>query len=201
MLVAHLMPGYFVAVKSQPQWKPAWSKQQKAVLWIAALSSTVAPDLDVIYNALFRGFFNHSTLWTHSIFVYLGIGLCWLLLHRTGRWSYLQTVIGLGAAGGLSHLVLDVVSHGTPLLYPVSLYMFGAPSMRVLKGGVLGYISDPIFLAEPFLLALPVAHWIVTRHPTRRVMKLALIGLVSGVAVFSAIFLLLLPTLQSIIKI
>ena len=201
MLAAHLVPGYFAAVKSQSHWKPEWDKKQRTVLWIVALGSTIAPDLDVVYNALFRGFFNHSTLWTHSIFVHLAICLGWWLLGRSKRWPCLHTLAGLVVAGGLSHLVLDVVSHSTPLFYPLSLYMVGAPPMRVLQGGALGYITDPIFLAEPVLLALPAAHWIISRQPTPQVMKLALLGLVGGVIVFAAIFLLLLPTLQSIITI
>ena len=201
MLAAHLAPGYFAAVKSQSQWKPEWNREQRAVLWIVALGSTIAPDLDVVYNALFRGFFNHSTLWTHSIFVYLVICLGWWLLGRSKRWPYFHTLAGLVVAGGLSHLFLDVVSHGTPLFYPLSLHMVGAPPLRVLQGGFWGYITHPIFLAEPVLLALPVAHWIIRRGLSPRATKLALLGLVSGVIVFSAIFLSLLPVLQSIVVI
>ena len=83
------------------------------LLWGAALGSTILPDTDVFYNVLFRGFINHSVLWTHSLFVYLTIGLVWLLLSKMGRWPYLQMLIGLTAIGGLSHLVLDVIAHGT----------------------------------------------------------------------------------------
>ena len=199
MLAAHLVPGYFAAVKSQLHWKPEWNKKHRTVLWLVALSSTIAPDLDVIYNALFRGFSNHSTLWTHSLFAYLAICLGWWLLGRSKRWLYFYTLAGLVIAGGLSHLVLDVVSHSAPLFYPLSLYMVGAPPMRVLQGGALGYITHPIFLAEPVLLALPVAHWIICHQPTPRVMKLALVGLFGGIIAFAAIFLLMLPTLQRII--
>jgi uncharacterized membrane protein len=155
------------------------------------------PDLDVIYNALFRGFFNHSTLWTHSLFPYLGLLFVWWLLRRIGRWPYLQTMIGLLTLGGLSHLVLDVVSHSTPLLYPFSLQMFGAPSSRVLEGGLWAYLTDPIFLMEPFLITLAVGHWIAQhRKVTPKLKKIMLIGLVSGLAVFTLAFLLLLPILQ-----
>jgi hypothetical protein len=199
MLAAHLVPGYFAVVNSQRQWRADWNAKQRVILWMAALISTFAPDLDVIYNTLFRGFANHSILWTHSLFVHLGIGLCWWLLRRNGRWPYLQTLVGLVAVGGLSHLVLDAVSHGTPLLYPVSLHMFGAPSIRVLEGGFWAYITDPIFLTEPFLLALVAAHWTVSRKPAPRVKKLALFGLIGGVTIFTVTFLLLLPTLQSIV--
>jgi membrane-bound metal-dependent hydrolase YbcI (DUF457 family) len=201
VLAAHLAPGYFAAVKSQSLWKPEWGRKQRILLWIVALSSTIAPDLDVIYNVLFRGFFNHSTLWTHSIFAYIVLCLGWWLLGRNKRWFYFHTLVGLAVVGGLSHLVLDVISHGTPLFYPLSLYMVGAPPQRVLQGGVLGYITHPIFLAEPILLAVPVAHWLMRRGFSTRVTKLALLALASGVIVFSAIFLSLLPVLQSVVVI
>jgi membrane-bound metal-dependent hydrolase YbcI (DUF457 family) len=201
LLAAHLVPGYFAAVASQSQWQLAWNKKQRSILWVAALASTVIPDSDVIYNWLFRGFFHHSTLWTHSLFVHLGIGLCWWSLRRIRRWPYLQMLMGLVALGGLSHLVLDVVSHSTPLFYPLSLYMVGAPSTRVLEGGVLGYMTDPIFLSEPLFLAVAIAHWIVSRKPTPRVTKLVLCGLFAGLVIFSGTFLLLLPTLQRLIEI
>ncbi|MCZ7546587.1 MAG: metal-dependent hydrolase [Anaerolineae bacterium] len=159
--------------------------------------STFVPDLDVVYNALFRGFINHSTLWTHSLFVHAGIGFSWWLLRRFGRWPFLQTLIGLVAVGGFSHLILDILSHGTPLLYPLSLHMFGAPSTRVLEGGFWAYASDPIFLAEPFLLAVAAAHVVTHRRLASRTQKLALVGLASGLAVMTILFLLLLPTLQN----
>ncbi len=102
---------YFAVMASQPHWRAGWSKEQRVMLWVVAFCSTFAPDLDVIYNWLFRGFFNHSVLWTHSIFLHLGICLCWWLLRRSGRWPYVQVLLGLAAIGGLSHLALDVVSH------------------------------------------------------------------------------------------
>jgi len=75
MLIAHLVPGYFAADHSQKTWPAEWSNNQRRWLWTAALVSTFAPDMDVIYNALFRGFINHSWLWTHSLFLHLGVGL------------------------------------------------------------------------------------------------------------------------------
>jgi hypothetical protein len=87
----------------------------------------------------------------------------------------------------------------TPLLYPMLLYMVGAPSRHALEGSVWGYMTDPIFLSEPFLLALAAVYWLVRRKPAARIMKLATFGLVSGLVAFTAIFLLLLPALHSII--
>jgi len=68
MLLAHLVPAYFACDRSEAHCNPEWSTNQRAVLWIAALGNTAAPDLDVMYNAVFRGFFGHTTLWTHSLF-------------------------------------------------------------------------------------------------------------------------------------
>lgn len=199
MLVAHLVPGYFAAVWSRPYWNLQWSRNQRVGLWIAAFGSTVAPDMDVVYNMVFRGFFGHATLWTHSIFVHLGIVLGWLLLCCIGRLPYLQMLVGLVVIGGLSHLFLDVISHSTPLFYPFSLRMIGAPSTRVLEGKLWGYLTDPIFLLEPLLLGLAAAHWTLTnRKATPRIKRIALVGLVSGIALISGAFLLLLPALQRI---
>jgi len=167
------------------------------LLWVAALGSTVAPDLDVVYNAFLRGFVNHSLLWTHSLFVHLSIVLCWWLLHRIGRWPYLQTLVGLVALGGLSHLVLDMVAHSTPLLYPFSLMMFGIPPARIVEGGVWAYMTDPLFLLEPLFLTLAAAYWTLSRKPTPRVRTLTLIVLTSGLVSFTVMFLLLLPMLQT----
>ena len=159
MLLAHLVPGYFAAALSQPRWQSHWRTEQRALLWAVALGSTFAPDLDVIYNLLFRGFINHSLLWTHSLWPQLSLGVLWWLLWRTGRWPYLQTLLWLAVIGGLSHLVLDVIVHGTPLFYPLSLAMIGYPPARVVVGGFWAYITDPIFLGEPLLWTLLIIHW------------------------------------------
>ena len=92
MLIAHLVPGYFAAAKMAARQAVEWSRWQHFGIWAVALGSTAAPDSDVLYNAIFRGFFNHTWLWTHSLFPYLGIGLFWLLLRLSGRWQYLQTL-------------------------------------------------------------------------------------------------------------
>jgi membrane-bound metal-dependent hydrolase YbcI (DUF457 family) len=199
LLIAHVVPGYFAAAHLQTPWEQVWSKRQRTVLWAVALISTVAPDFDTLYNGFFRDYVGHSLPWTHSIFVYLSAVLLWWLLGRTRRWPYLRTLVGLVAIGGLSHLFLDVVSHGTRLLYPVSSVFIGAPSPRVSEGGYLEYLTDPIFLAEPLLLAAAAAHWIIHRRLAPRITRWALVGLASVVIVFSADYLLWLPTLQRMV--
>ncbi len=196
MLLAHLAPGYFAAAHARPGWEPDWGRAKRSLLWTVALGSTIAPDLDVIYSVLFRGVFHHTTLWTHSVFVYIPVGVIWWALARMGRHPYLRALIGLIAVGGASHLLLDVASHGTPLLYPFTLTMFGWPPARVLAGGLRAYVTDPIFLAEPALLALAAAHWVVASQPAPWVRRLVLWGLGCGLGAFTAAFLVALPRLQ-----
>lgn len=198
MLVAHLVPGYFVTVQSRSYWQPEWSTAQNALLWMVGLGSTVIPDFDVVYNVLFRGFFNHSVLWTHSLFVPAIVLLIWWVLQRTRCWPYLQKLTWLMAMGFLSHLLLDVIAHGTPLLYPVSMVIFGAPPTRVVEGGIWAYLTDPIFLLEPFLLTLMAIHWIMY-YPNQRTRTVGLVMLITGLGTFTLSFLLLLPKLQKLV--
>jgi membrane-bound metal-dependent hydrolase YbcI (DUF457 family) len=196
LLVAHLVPGYFATVLTQPHWRPEWGRDRRTSLWIAALGATVVPDTDVVLNVLSGSYINHSTLWTHSLFVHLSVASIWLLLWRKGRWPYLTMLVGLVTLGGLSHLMLDIIAHGTPLLYPLSSTLIGLPSERVVKGGLWAYLSDPIFLLEPALIALAMVHWIVQRRWSSRLTKWA-VGSVVGVALtFGVIFLIALPRLQ-----
>ncbi len=197
MLIAHLVPGFLGASKSRTGWRPQWTRRERTLLWAGALVSTFAPDMDVIYNALFRGFISHSTLWTHSLFVHLAVGSIWLILKRTGRYSYLQTLAGLVALGGLSHLALDVLSHGTPLLYPLSMAVIGFPSQRIAHGGFWTYITDPIFLAEPMLLALAFGYWVLHLRAGPRLKKMLLVGTVGGLVLFVGAFISALPMLQA----
>jgi membrane-bound metal-dependent hydrolase YbcI (DUF457 family) len=199
MLAAHLVPGYIVTAQTQKDWSPKWGKTQRALLWVVGLGSTFAPDLDVLYNALFRGFFNHSTLWTHSVFVYLGFGLVWLVLYSLNCWRYMKTAVGLIAVGGLSHLLLDAVAHGTPLLYPVSMVYVSIAPERVVEGGVWAYLTDPIFILEPFLFGVAFLHWIRRREipPTRKT-RISW-WVVSGLMVFAVVFALALPRLQKVV--
>lgn len=157
MLVAHLVPGYLAAAAVKPA--PHWTRDQRRVMWAVALGSTVFPDFDVIYNTLLRGFVNHSLLWTHSVFVWAGLGVLWGLLRGADRWPYSRMLFGLIAVGGLSHLGLDMIAHNTPLFYPLSNRMIGIAPARVVEGGLGAYLTDPVFLLEPLLLLGALAHW------------------------------------------
>jgi membrane-bound metal-dependent hydrolase YbcI (DUF457 family) len=159
MLVAHLVPGYAAVIAARQQWPGEWNRAQRAALWIVALGSTAAPDSDVIFNLLAHGRAYHSILWTHSLFVHLGIALIWWLLRIRGRSWYLQTLVGLIAIGGLSHLLFDVIAHSTPLFYPFSMTMIGLAPAHIVQNGLQGYLTHPLVLFEPALIGLAVWHW------------------------------------------
>ncbi len=198
MLLAHLAPGYFAAVRSRPSWNTQWNSPRRVLLWAVALGSTAAPDLDVIYNSLFRGFINHSTLWTHSLFLCLFLGFIWWILSYNKKWLFLQTCIGLAAFGWFSHLVLDLFSHGTTLFYPFSmLFVGGVAPARVVQGGLWAYITDPIFLFEPLLLSLVIIHWAWTQNWPVRKRKLLVATTVIGLILFGIVFILSLGYLQA----
>lgn len=200
MLIAHVVPGYFAALESRGRWRPEWGKRRRTLLWLVAFGSTIAPDLDVVYNALFRGFINHSILWTHSLFAYLSVLLVFRLLKQVKRWPYVQMLTWLTVMGGLSHLLLDVISHGTPLLYPVSLAMFGMPPARVVQVGLWAYVTDPIFLFEPCLLGLGAMHWIRHHVHNQQAQRVCLVVLTVGLGIFMVSFVLLLPVFRGAIS-
>lgn len=174
-----------------------WNMARRAMMWSVALGSTIAPDLDVVRNILFRGFFNHSTLWTHSIFVYLVFGLLWFGCRRSQKLAYFATLMGIIAVGGLSHLILDLVAHGTPLFYPLSMMGFGIAPQRVVDGGVWAYLTDPIFLLEPLLIGIAICHWISYRESMPlKTRKLLFVVVVCGILVSALAFVASLPRLQ-----
>ncbi len=199
MLVAHLVPGYFTVIHSRKYWESTWNNIQRTLLWIIALGSTITPDIDVIYNIFFRGVFRHQTLWTHSIFIYMVFGGLWVMLRACQRWTYIRTIAGLMAIGGLSHLLFDLISHGTPLFYPLTMIGFEIAPQRVVHGGVLAYLTDPIFLLEPILLSVIIIHWIFSQKLSSSSKKSLLIMTISSVLILMAIFYLCLPILQNMV--
>ena len=74
--------------------------------------------------------------------------------------------------------------------------MVGAAPTRVVEGGFLAYVTDPIFLIEPFFLILVPVYWILNHKSISQAYRLTLIGLVGGWVLFAITFLLLLPVLQ-----
>ncbi len=150
MLIAHVVPGYFAIELTKQQWDDSWSQPQRWFLGGLALASTIWPDTDVVYNILIRGFANHSTLWTHSLWVYLGLAVASVLCFKM-RLKYAAWCWAFMAWGGFSHLILDAIAHKTPLLYPLSTQMIGIAPESVVEGGITAYIQHPLFLLEIIL--------------------------------------------------
>lgn len=197
MLFAHLVPGYFAAELSQPYWNPQWGVGHRVVLWGVAFGSSVLPDSDVVYNVAFRGFINHSTLWTHSVFVYGIFAILGLGLYLAHRWQFLQFILGLTALGGFAHILLDVVSHGTPSFYPVSMMFVTLAPRRVMVGGFWAYITDPIFLLEPLLISFTLVY-IVWHLRISRVLRIFGVGVITTAwLALSIIFIVSIPALQT----
>lgn len=159
MLFAHAVPGYLIAIASEPHWGTEWTPVQRRVLWATALASTVLPDADVVYNAVFRGFMNHSILYTHSIFPYGLLAIISIGLYAAQKGKFLQILLMLIALGGLSHLTLDVIAHNTPLFYPLSNTMIGNAPAQITNGGIFDYVRHPLFLLEPVLIMLGIYFW------------------------------------------
>lgn len=196
MLLAHIVPAYFAVDVLKPKWSREWGRWQRVILWIVAIGSTIAPDSDVIINVLTKGFAGHSTLWTHSIIPYLVLGLGCMMLKRAKRAPLLSMCITLVLVGGLSHLVLDVIVHGTPLLYPINLTMFGFPPRAVVEGGLVAYLTHPILLLELILVGLVAAHWIAGRSQRIRSRNSWLLALSVGIGLVAITYCVLLPWLR-----
>ena len=154
MFVAHLVPGYFEASTLESAWDMEWSPLQRNVLWAVALGSTVVPDVDVVYNLIFRGFFNHSTLYTHSLLTYLIPLFLWAICKFVFEWGYTAMLFLLVAIGGLSHVFLDAIVHNTPLLYPLTDQTFGTGPKTIGENGVSAYVTHPIILLEVVMIAV-----------------------------------------------
>lgn len=197
MLIAHLVPGYFIGVNAQKNWGDSWTSTQRRILWTVAFAGTFLADTDVIVNILFHGIFNHSTLLTHSLFPVLMFTLLSAICKYILRIPYISTALSLLALSWLSHLFLDALVHKTPLLYPLSSAMIGYAPPRVYAGGFWYYLTDPIFLLEPLLIMIAIGHWLYHRIDTIKTRRLMLSGLVGCYLIFATGFLFALPYLQS----
>jgi hypothetical protein len=91
--------------------------------------------------------------------------------------------------------------HRTPLFYPLNDMMIGFASERVYAGGFFYYVTDPIFLFEPFLFLLAAYHWIFTRTENGRHRHFWLGGVSAFFVLGSLAFLLMLPRLQSLLPV
>jgi hypothetical protein len=129
------------------------------LVWAAALAGSIFPDLDVIANVLLTGNCHHLYYLPHSILPYLPLlALGWLLSRRRGTrlagWVVLTFGIGI-----LVHLLLDTVSHGTLLFYPLSRRMVGWTFPRAGETMLVSYLHSLNFWLEPGVLVAALAWW------------------------------------------
>ncbi len=163
MLIGHLAPVGPIAAAVERRWRPEWPRWTRRLPWVAALAGCVFPDLDVIANVLFNGVLHHVYYFPHSIFTYLPVLLAGILLVRWRR-TRLAGWTGLAfGMGVLSHLLLDVVSHGTVLFYPLWNGLVGWTFPRTDERILISYLHSPNFWLEPLVL-LAAAIWWLRRY-------------------------------------
>jgi hypothetical protein len=163
MLIGHLAPVGPIAAAVERRWNPEWPSWTRKLPWAAALAGCVLPDLDVIVNTLFNGVLHHLYYLPHSIFPYLPVlilGVLLVRLHRTRLAGWTVLAFGVGV---LSHLLLDAVSHGTVLLYPLWDGLVGWTFPRTDERILVSYFHSPHFWLEPAVI-LAAAIWWLKRH-------------------------------------
>jgi hypothetical protein len=163
MLIGHLAPVGPIAAAIERRWRPEWPRWTRRLPWAAALAGCVLPDLDIIANTLFNGVLHHLYYFPHSIFTYLPVlflGALLLRWHRTrlAGWTALAFEMGV-----LSHLLLDVVSHGTVLFYPLWNGLVGWSFPRLDEHILVSYLHSPNFWLEPAVI-LAAAIWWLKRY-------------------------------------
>jgi hypothetical protein len=160
VLIGHLAPVGPIAAIVERHWRSEWPRWTRALPWAAALMGCVFPDLDVIANVLLTGTFLHLYYLPHSLFPYLPVlGLGWLLVRRQQtRLAGLATLaFGMGV---LSHLLLDAISHGTVLLYPLWNGLVGWTFPHTDKHVLRSYFHSPNFWLEPMVCVAALAWWL-----------------------------------------
>ena len=160
MLVGHLAPVGPIAAAAERRWRPEWPHWTRALPWAAALAGSVFPDLDVIANILLTGTFHHLYYWPHSILSYLpllALGLALVCWRRT-RWA--GALLLTFGSSIVAHLLLDTVSHGTLLFYPLSWKVVGWTFPPAGETMLISYLRSPNFWLEPGVIGLAVVWWL-----------------------------------------
>ena len=160
MLIGHLAPFGPIAAAVERRWDPEWPRWTRKLPWAAALAGCVFPDFDVIANTLFNGVLHHLYHLPHSIFPYLAVLIFGILLIRWHRARLVGWTVLAFALGTLSHLLLDVVSHGTVLFYPLWNGLVGWTFARLDERVLVSYLHSPNFWLEPFVILIAASWWI-----------------------------------------
>ncbi len=159
MLIGHLAPVAPIAVAVERRWRPEWPAWTRVLPWVAALAGSVFPDLDVIANVLLAGRVHHLYYLPHSVLPYLPLlALGWLLDRWRGTRLAGRVVLTFGI-GVLAHLLLDTVSHGTLLFYPLSWQVWGWTFPPVGETMLISYLRSRNFWLEPGVLVVACVWW------------------------------------------
>lgn len=161
MMLGHLTPFGLIAAAAERHWQPAWPRWTRALPWTAALAGCIFPDLDIVANILLNGVAMHLYCLPHSVLPYLPLlALGCLLAHRQRTRLAGLTVLIFGLSV-LSHLLLDVVSHGTMLFYPLWNGVVGwTYPPRAGESMMMAYFRAPNFLLELGVLAAAGGWWL-----------------------------------------
>jgi hypothetical protein len=168
MLVGHLAPFGPIAAVVERRWRPEWPRWTRALPWAAALAGSVFPDLDVIANILLTGNCHHLYFLPHSILPYLPLLALGWLLDRRRRTRLAGRVVLTFGIGVMVHLLLDTVSHGTLLFYPLSWEVVGWTFPRAGATMLASYLHSPNFWLEPGVLVAAAWWWVCTVRVWRR---------------------------------
>jgi hypothetical protein len=160
MMIGHLAPLGPVAVVVEHRWRPEWPRWTRALPWIASLVGCVFPDLDIIANILLNGTPLHLYFLPHSILPYLPVLALGWALSRRHRTRLVGLTILTFCAGVFSHLVLDAISHGTVLFYPLWYGLVGWTYPHTGEHFLIAYIRSPNFWLEPAVLILAGGWWL-----------------------------------------
>jgi hypothetical protein len=159
MLIGHLAPVGPIAAAVERRWRPKWPRWTRRLPWVAALAGCVLPDLDVIANTLFNGVLHHLYYFPHSIFPYLPVLILGILLVHWQRTRLAGLTVLAFGIGTLSHLFLDVISHGTVLFYPLWNGLVGWTFPRFDERILVSYLHSPNFWLEPLVILAAVFWW------------------------------------------
>ncbi len=162
MIIGHLAPIGPIAAAAERRCRRQLEQARwlRLVLWGAALGGSIFPDLDIIVNLLFRGAPHHLFYLPHSLLLYLPLlPLGWALTRWRHR-SWIGWAILTFASGVFTHLLLDVISHGTVLLYPLwkGLVGWAYPPVNRLTLGI--FVDYPNLFFEPAVTLAGLAWWL-----------------------------------------
>jgi hypothetical protein len=160
MLIGHLAPIGPIAAEIERHWRPEWPRWTCKLPWVAALAGCVFPDFDVIANTLFNGVMHHLYYFPHSILSYLPVLILGILLVRWRRTQLMGWMVLTFVLGVFSHLLLDVVSHGTVLFYPLWNGLVGWTFPRTDERILVSYFNSPNFWLEPLVIFAAAIWWL-----------------------------------------